>query len=217
LIKSSIEPVEMTLQEACEVLLELVSEFDFLEASDKSRAIAAIISPALKFGELLKKHFPLFLVEANESTAGKGFLLELIQAIYREFTCSVAKLKGGVGGFDESLAQKLVNGRPFIQFDNVRGVIDSQYLEAMLTVIYGETIAARIPYKPEIQVRPDRFIFQLTSNGFVSTRDLANRSCIIRIKKRHDYSFKRYSEGDISDHVLANPQVYLRRSLSSCF
>jgi hypothetical protein len=135
--------------------------------------------------------------------------LELIRAIYREFTCSVAKLKGGVGGFDESLAQKLVNGRPFIQLDNVRGVIDSQYLEAMLTVIYGEPIAARIPYKPEIQVRPDRFIFQLTSNGFVSTRDLANRSCIIRIKKRHDYSFKRYAEGDISDHVLANPQVYL--------
>jgi hypothetical protein len=63
----------MSLEEACKVLLELVSEFDFLEPSDKSRAIAAIISPALKFGELLKKHFPLFLVEANESTAGKGF------------------------------------------------------------------------------------------------------------------------------------------------
>jgi hypothetical protein len=69
LIKSSIEPDIMTLEEACKVLLELVSEFDFLEPSDRSRAIAAIISPALKFGELLKKHFPLFLVEANESTA----------------------------------------------------------------------------------------------------------------------------------------------------
>ena len=209
LIKSSIVPLEMTLKEACEVLLELVSEFEFLEPSDKSRAIAAIISPALRFGELLKKHFPLFLVEANESTAGKGFLLELIQAIYREFVCLIAKLKGGVGGFDESLAQKLVNGRPFIPFDNVRGVIDSQYLEAILTVTYGDTIAARIPYKPEIQVRPDRYIFQLTSNGCVSTRDLANRSCIIRIKKRHGYAFKRYFEGDISDHVLANPNVYL--------
>ena len=60
-------------------------------------------------------------------------------------TCLVAKLKGGVGGFDESLAQQLINGRPFIQFDNVRGVIDSQYLEAILTVTYGDTIAARIP------------------------------------------------------------------------
>ena len=121
----------------------------------------------------------------------------------------MAKLKGGVGGFDESLAQKLINGRPFVQFDNVRGVIDSQYLEAVLTVPYGDTTSARIPYKPEIQVRPDRFIYRLTSNGFVSTRDLANRSCIIRIKKRHGFSFKRYPEGDISDHVRENPAVYL--------
>ncbi len=209
LITSSIYPEIMTLEEACEVLLELVSEFNFLHPSDKSRAMAAIISPALKFGELLKKHFPLFLVEADESTAGKGFLLELIQAIYRELVCLVTQAKGGVGGFDESLAQKLINGRPFLQIDNVRGIIDSSYLEAILTVLYGETVAARVPYKPEIEVRPDRFIFQLTSNGFVSTRDLANRSCIIRIKKRHGFAFKRYPEGDISDHVLANQAVYL--------
>ena len=71
LIRSSIVPEMMTLAEACEILLELVSEFNFLEPSDKSRAIAAIISPALKFGELLRKHFPLFLVEADASTAGK--------------------------------------------------------------------------------------------------------------------------------------------------
>ena len=166
MIKSAVVPEEISLPEARKILLEAIAEFDFLEASDRSRAMAAIISPALKFGELLKAHFPLFMVEADLSTAGKGFLLELIQAIYRELAAIVAKLKGGVGGFDESLAQKLINGRPFIQFDNIRGRIDSQYLEAILTAPYGETVAARIPYKPEIQVRPDRFIFQLTSNGF---------------------------------------------------
>ena len=119
--------------------------------------------------------------------------------------------------FDESLAQKLINGRPFIQFDNIRGTIDSQYLEAILTAPYGETVSARIPYKPEIQVRPDRFIFQLTSNGFTSTRDLANRSCIIRIRKKHGFAFKRYAEGNIIDHILAKPANYSRGGLSGLF
>jgi hypothetical protein len=189
--------------------MDAIAEFDFLKDSDKSRAIAAMLSPALKFGELLKTHFPLFMVEADLSQAGKGFLLELIQAIYKEYAAFVTKLKGGVGGFDESLSQKLIDGRPIIQIDNVRGTIDSQYLEAILTATYGDTVSARVPYKPEILVRPDRFIFQLTSNGLTSTRDLANRSCIIRIRKKHGFAFKRYPEGNVISHIRANPGKYL--------
>jgi hypothetical protein len=209
IIKSSVVPDEMSLKDAVRMLMEVIAEFDFLKPSDKSRAIAAMISPALRFGELLKKHFPLFMVEADLSQAGKGFLLELIQAIYKEYAAFVTKLKGGVGGFDESLAQKLIDGRPIIQIDNIRGTIDSQYFEAILTAPYGDTVSARVPHKPEILVRPDRFIFQLTSNGLTSTRDLANRSCIIRIRKRQGFAFKRYPDGNVIDHIRANPQKYL--------
>jgi hypothetical protein len=200
----------MKLKQAVGILLEIVSEFDFLEPADKSRAIAAILSPAFKPDELLKgHHFPLFVFEADKSQAGKGYFLELVQSIYREYASFVTQRKGGVGSFDESLSQKLINGRPFIQCDNVRGAIDSQYLEAILTVPFGGTVPARIPYKGEVQIRPDRFIFQLTSNGFISTRDLANRSCIIRIRKKHGFAFKRFPEGDLLDHIAANQPRFL--------
>jgi hypothetical protein len=137
LIKGGALPQEMNLKQAISILLEIVSEFDFLEPADKSRAIAAILSPAFKPGELLKAHFPLFVFEADESQAGKGFFLELVQALYREYASFVTQRKGGVGSFDESLSQKLVNGRPFIQCDNIRGAVDSQYLEAILTVPFA--------------------------------------------------------------------------------
>jgi hypothetical protein len=97
LIKAGTLPQQMTLKEAAKILLEIVSEFDFLQPADKSRAIAAILSPAFKPGELLKAHFPLFVFEADESEAGKGFFLQLVQAIYREYASFVTQRKGGVG------------------------------------------------------------------------------------------------------------------------
>ena len=44
--------------------------------------------------------------------------------------------------------------------------IGSPYFEAVLTCPLGGTVAARVPYHGEVQVRPNRFVFQLTSNGF---------------------------------------------------
>jgi hypothetical protein len=50
----------------------------------------------------------------------------------------------------------------------------------------------------------------MTSNGVETTRDLANRASIVRIKKRpRDYTFTNYSEGSLFDHVAANQAHYL--------
>ena len=202
-------PQEMELPEAADALLGIVDEFDFATEADKSRAIASLLTPALKFSGLLGAHTPLFVVEADDSQAGKGFLLELVQTIYCETPFIVTQRQGGVGGFDESLSQAMIDARPFIQLDNVRGRIGSPYFEAVLTCPLKGTIPARVPYKGEVQVMPARFVFQLTSNGFESTRDLANRSCIARIRKRRGFSFRRYPEGNLLEHVAANQPRYL--------
>ncbi|MBA3351843.1 MAG: hypothetical protein H0U23_05360 [Blastocatellia bacterium] len=209
LVTGGHEPHELRLGEAVEVLLDSLAEFDFTTPADKSRAVAAMISPALRFGRLLETHFPLFVIEADDSQAGKGYLLELIQTIYHETPSSVPQRVGGVGSFDESLSQALERGNPFIEVGNIRGKIGSSFFEEMLTRPFGSTIAARIPRKPEIQVDPAGFIFQLTSNGFESTRDLANRSCIIRLRKRREHCFRRFAEGDLHDHVRANQARFL--------
>jgi hypothetical protein len=202
-------PEQMVLSEAVDILLDGIAEYDFATPADKSRAIVTILTPALKFGGLLEEHIPMFVIEADESQAGKGFFLEQVQAIYREPASMVTQRQGGVGSFDESLGQALIDGRPFIQLDNIRGRIGSSYFEAILTCPLGGTVPARVPYKGEVQVRPDRFVFQLTSNGFESTRDLANRSCITRIRKRRRFRFRRYPEGGLLSHIAANQPRYL--------
>ena len=209
LVAGGVMPEKVGLKQATDCLLGIVDEFEFATPADKSRAIAAILSPALRFGGLLEAHMPLFVVEADASQAGKGFFFELVQGMYSETPSLVTQRQGGVGGFDESLSQALLYGRPIIQLDNMRGHLGSAYFEAILTCPLNTAVSARVPYRGEVQVRPDRFIFQLTSNGFECTRDLANRSCIIRIRKRHEFAFRRYPEGNLLDHIQANQGRHL--------
>jgi hypothetical protein len=74
----------------------------------------------------------------------------------------------------------------------------------MLLTAQGR-VGCRVPYRGEIYIDPHRFIFCATSNGMSSTKDLANRSVIIRLRKHASkYQFHRWAEGGLVEHVKAN-------------
>lgn len=201
-------PDDVPLEEAVEALLGIIGDVDFLSAGDRSRGIAALLTPALRLGGHLR-HVPIDVAEADQSQSGKGYRQKLEAAIYGEELQPVTqRAQGGVGSLDESLAGRLHAGRPFIQLDNLRGKVDSPYLEAMLTA--DQAFPVRIPHRGEVMVDPSRFVILATSNAVEMTPDLANRSSIIRIRKRPEgYQFKRYAEGDVLDHVRARQSYYL--------
>lgn len=117
---------------AVESLLGLIGDFCFVTEADRSRCVAGLISPALRFGRLLDADFPLDLCEADQSQAGKSFRMKLIARVYGEQPYVVvmpSDSKKGVGSFDESLSEALLSGHPFIVLENVRGQISSQLLE----------------------------------------------------------------------------------------
>jgi hypothetical protein len=123
------------IDEAVEALLDIVQDFSFLTPPDKSRCIAGIISPALRFGRLLRADFPLDYCEADQSQTGKTFRMNLICSIYGENACVVvlpSESKKGVASLDELLSAALLSGRPFITLDNLRGEISNQLLESAI-------------------------------------------------------------------------------------
>jgi hypothetical protein len=200
-------PPKVPLLEAIDSLKNVLHDFDFATPSDRTRAVAALISPAMNFGGWIEKH-PFIIVKADLSQAGKGYLLECLAAIYRESPSVVTQRGGGVGGVDESVDQALIDGRPFIQLDNWRDDLNSPRLEALITA--PGVVNARVPHRSEVSVNPRRFVFQLTSNGLKVTPDLANRASIIRLKKKPPgYTFRSYSEGDLLSHLKANQPYYL--------
>jgi hypothetical protein len=92
--------------------------------------------------------------------------------------------------------------------DNLRGKMDSPYLEALLTA--ERFFGVRVPHRGEIQVDPGRFCLFATSNAMEMTRDLANRCSIVRLRKQAvGYAFHRFPEGDVLDHIRANQPRFL--------
>lgn len=181
-------PPQMTLKAATDALSFLIEEFDFQSAGDRSRALAAFLTPALRMGGHLRGNVPIDVAEATESQSGKGYRHSLVCALYGESAYFVTARQGGVGSLDESFASALIAGRPFICLDNFRGRLDSQHLEAFMTC--PTLFSARVPYRGEVQVNPRRFLLQMTSNGLEATRDLANRCSICRIRKRPGHNYR---------------------------
>lgn len=209
LITKGDAPIEVAPEEAKDGLLGLLQQFQFATPSDKTRALAAILTPALVFAKLVGEHrVPIFVVKANASGTGKGYFTRLVTAIYGESPKPVAQRDGGVGGFDEDFNARLFEGHPFIVLDNLRGKLSSMHIESFLTA--DSSFLARTPHRSSIDVDPARFIVLATSNGFETTPDLHNRSLVIELRKQPaGYHFRRYSEGDLIAHTRARQAYFL--------
>ena len=180
-------PQDVTLEEATGALLELLSEFHFATPSDQSRAVASILTPALQASSAISGSVPVTIIEADQSQAGKGFFIQTTCAIYDEAPHTIVKRSGGAGSTDESLATNFLRGGAFVVFDNLRGSLKSEYLESALTA--KSEFPVRVPYKGEVLVDVSQSTIWVTSNGFDSTIDLANRASFVRIRKRADHVY----------------------------
>ena len=208
LITGGTMPKEVSVEEAVASLLELLREFDFQTDSDKSRMVAGWVSPVLKSSGLIQGRVPAVVGEANHSQSGKTYGQKVGVGICNEKVSLVTKTEGGVGSIDEKFGQQLEKGRPFIQFDNFRGRFDSPNLEAFMTA--DDSFPCRLPYKEYFDVNPEEFFVLMSSNGVETTRDFANRSNFVRIRKKPDgFHFQKYPEGDLLNHVRAKQPYYL--------
>jgi len=201
---------EMDLEKAKNELRGLLDDFNFVSVSDKSRALASFISPALRLGGLLEVDFPLDIAEADQSQSGKTYRQKIVSALYGEkpFVITLKEKGGGVGSTNESVSEALLSGRPFLMLENVRGKVASELLESSLRG-HG-WVNARRAYQREVQVATDRICWMLTSNEAQTNRDLSNRSIITRIRKQpRGRQFKTYDEGDLLAHVKENVDDYL--------
>jgi len=203
------EPVveSATVEEAVSIVKSVLSDFDFASDGDRARAIAAILTPALKFGGFINGSIPIEIVEANESQTGKGFFTLRRAAVYGERPVQVTQQKGGVGSFDEKFASALIKARPFVTFDNYRGVLDSPYVEGFLTS--DGYYSVRTPGCPETYVDLSRFSISITSNGLQTTEDLANRSSFIRLVKNKGADYVEIDGRRMLEHIRYAQPVFI--------
>ena len=201
-------PPTVPLDEAITSLWDLLADFAFQTPGDAARAMAGMLAPALKMGGFIKGFVPCEVAEADCSQSGKTYRLRLTAALYNEQPSLVTQRAGGVGSCDESFSDVLVKGRPFVLLDNWRGALSSSHLEAFLTS--QGSFPCRIPHRGAIDVAPENFFVQMSSNGVQTTKDLGNRSMLVRIRKQpRGFAFRSYAEGDLLEHVKARQPYFL--------
>lgn len=187
LIDTRMEIKRMEIAKAVVIINNLISDFKCTTLADKSRMISLFLTPALKFGGVLKDiKTPMFQIFADKSQAGKGLCCGMVQSVYNAQISPVTQHSGkGTGSFTESLDTALVSGAPFVLLDNVRENFDSVRLEMMLT--FNGLVSCRPSYSPGVEINPFRRIFLLTANkGANTSEDLMNRSSVINILKREE-------------------------------
>jgi hypothetical protein len=190
--------------EAVRSLRGLLSEFQFTTAGDESRAFASLITPMLHFGDWLPgEPVPVDVAEADQSQSGKTYRQKVVAAIYGAEPSYVNMKSRGVGGVDESIQSVIYAGSPFIAIDNLKGKVDSEYLEQTITNTTG-IHRVRLPGMKEVEVRA-KFILMISSNKAEFSRDMANRSVITRVEKKIGYEFTRNPLAEIE----SNPGYFL--------
>lgn len=198
---------DVPLDKGINLINEIICDYSFQTPSDKSRAVGALLTPMLIFSGILDRA-PMFMVEADQSQTGKGFLIKLISSVYGEKPAVITmKNRGRVGSIDEDFDAAVINCNPFISLDNLKGKLDSSSIESFMT---EDVYSARIPYSPPTMIETGKTVLSATSNGVELTKDQANRCCIIRTKKqRNGYPYQTFPEGDILDHIRTNQPLFL--------
>ena len=122
---------------ALEILLELLSEFPFVDEASRSVALSAILTGV---GRLAIPLAPMHANSAHVAGTGKSYLMDLICMILTGRRAPVLAMGKSEEEFEKRLDGMLFKGVPFIAIDNVKTAVESAKLAMILS-------------QPRIQIR----------------------------------------------------------------
>jgi hypothetical protein len=207
-VKRNLIIKDVEVEEAVQHLKHIFRDFYFETQADEARAYAALITPALQFGGMVKGACPIIVLRAKVSQTGKNYFVKLLGYVYGCYSPAIAtnKDKNGVGSFEENLSRAYETGKPFMSLENVRGIIDCQALESSTT---EGVMLCRVPYKAPFYVDVSRVVKMITSNGLVMTPDLANRSVVVNLRKEETEWWRSSKGTRMDDYVRGRTSFFL--------
>lgn len=199
---------DMSLEEGKEIMESLFSEFPFETKEDKTRAIAALITP------FLRGLFPRFTVrtpvaayKANRERAGKDYCAGLTGILYYGDSLEDSPIED-----DNELRKKICaglrEGRKRFHFSNNKGHINSPTFEGVIT---AENWADRILGKSENVTIANEIDFSMSGNvGISFTPDLANRCIFINLfLAMEDANSRRFKNPNLHTWLRGNRGLVL--------
>lgn len=162
-------------------LRELLCDFDWRSHVDLVNAIGSMLM-GFCIHHFIDDGHPMVVIRGNQPSIGKSLLAKIIGMIFDNRKIPAIK-KSGDEEFDKLLCAMLKKRRRVVFLDNLRGRLDSERIEQLVT---SPTIMLRILGVNEFGEWPNDVLFLATSNNMVAGRDLISRNLIVNL----------YTEGD---------------------
>jgi len=185
------------------LLDELFVDFPFVDESERTHALAALLLPFVR--RMIDGPTPIHLVEAPRIGSGKGLLCHLVSIV-----CTGIGYAGRTLPTDEDEARKMITaelalGRPIILLDNADEK-RTLHCPSLASVVTSPDWTDRLLGKSRMLTLPNRALWLLTANNPRLSLEIARRCVRIRIDPKMERPWWRqgFRHDPITDWAKAN-------------
>lgn len=188
-------PTLADAKRACEELLEPLRDFPWLEPSDRSAALAAILTALARHS---LRTAPLFAFRAPKMGSGKSLLADVVSLVATGRPAPVM-----TPGRDEDEDRKrilavLMEGVPVSCIDNIEKPLGGAAISSVLT---QETFRDRVLGRTETAIVPTTTTWLATGNNLVLRGDLSTRVVPCDLDPRCERPEQRSFKVNLYEHV----------------
>lgn len=206
-------PVRPTIEQcrgALETLWQLFAQFPFVEPVDAGVHLAALLTAVIR---RTLPTAPAFAYDAPVQGSGKTLIARTVAALCSGSSPAVTPHIGGKGDDEvrKRLFALLLEGAPYVVWDNVIGQFDSASLAGFLT---SERYKDRDLGRSRVSEVPNTAIFLMTGNNLRFAGDLPRRVLVSRIDPKVDAPMLRRFDVNPLTQALARRQALVAAALT---
>jgi len=183
------QPTREDVQNALQVIDDLLCDFPFARPCDRANAIAMFLTPLIRplVGDGC---VPLAIIDAPIMGTGKSFLAKLLSVVTLGFETAMVSVPNDNEEWRKTLAGLLLEGQTMIVFDNIEKDLHSQQLASVLT---ARSWSVRVLGTARHVELLNRATWVVTGNNVSVRGDLARRCYRIRLDPSMEKPWQRNS------------------------
>jgi Bifunctional DNA primase/polymerase, N-terminal len=194
------EPTKEQIAQAKERLEYLVADFRFEGESDRTNFFAYCLTPLMRPQLTVA---PLCVIDSPERGSGKGLLTNLAAIIHTGEEVAATTAPATREEWRKVLFALLYEGRTFLVLDNLKGIVESDVLEAVIT---APSIQDRVLGATRMCTVLNRATWAATANNIKLSTDMGRRCYRVRIDPKMARAYLRddFKEPDLVGYCIAN-------------
>lgn len=203
-------PSTSDAEAALAVLSSALEEFPFAMPSDRSAALAAMLTAAARQS---LPTAPMFHMRAHQPGTGKSYLSALISALASPHVGAPQSFPSNNDECDKVLLATLKQGAAVIEFDNLTG--DIVPFKKLCTVLTSERVSGRVLGSSRTVEVSTRSLILSSGNNVAPVGDMTRRCITVNLDARTEApAARRFKNPDLLRHVRQRRTEYVAAALT---